>query len=238
LRRRSRRETARRGARIGTSPAAIVVAAGRGERAGSDPTLLPKQFRPVAGRPAVLWSIDVLARAGCSPIVVALPPDRLDAAAGLLGNTGVAFVAGGETRQHSVRNALEVVASDRILIHDGARPCVEEGLVSDVLAALSNADAVVPVLPVDDTLKEVDGEQVLSTFDRTRVRRVQTPQGFREEPLRAAHARAERDGFTGTDDAQLVERNGGRVVTVEGRLTNIKLTRPMDFAVAEMYLQR
>jgi 2-C-methyl-D-erythritol 4-phosphate cytidylyltransferase len=238
LRRGSRREASRRGPRIATSPAAIVVAAGRGERAGSDPSLPPKQLRHIAGRPAVAWSIDALARAGCAPIVVALPPDRLDAAGELVGASHVAFVAGGETRQHSVRNALEAVSSERIVIHDGARPCVTEELVTEVVAALERADAVVPVLAVDDTLKVVDGERVLDTIDRSMVRRVQTPQGFREGALRAAHDRAEREGFVGTDDAQLVERNGGTVITVAGRLTNLKLTRPQDFSVAEMYLGR
>lgn len=124
------------------------------------------------------------------------------------------------------------------MIHDGARPCVTEELVTEVVAALERADAVVPVLAVDDTLKVVDGERVLDTIDRSMVRRVQTPQGFREGALRAAHDRAEREGFVGTDDAQLVERNGGTVITVAGRLTNLKLTRPQDFSVAEMYLGR
>jgi 2-C-methyl-D-erythritol 4-phosphate cytidylyltransferase len=169
---------------------------------------------------------------------VALPPERVDAARELLGMSHVAFVAGGATRQDSVAHALEAISAERILIHDGARPCVTEDLVADVVAALAHADAVVPVLPVDDTLKEVDGERVLTTVDRTRVRRVQTPQGFREDALRAAHEAAKRDGFIGTDDAQLVERNGGKVITVDGRLTNLKLTRPQDFSVAEMYLAR
>jgi 2-C-methyl-D-erythritol 4-phosphate cytidylyltransferase len=170
--------------------------------------------------------------------VVALPPDRLDAAAELLGEQNVAFVAGGETRQHSVWNALEAIASDRILIHDGARPCLTEDLVHEVIAAIEHADAVVPVLPVDDTLKEVNGDTVISTVDRTRFRRVQTPQGFREAALRDAHEIARREGFIGTDDAQLIERNGGKVITIDGRPTNLKLTRPQDFAVAEMYLVR
>jgi 2-C-methyl-D-erythritol 4-phosphate cytidylyltransferase len=153
----------------------------------------------------------------------------------LLGNEGVAFVAGGETRQESVRNALEGIVADRIVIHDGARPFVKEDLVHRVLDALEGADAVIPVLPVDDTLKEIDGDRVLGTIDRNRVRRVQTPQAFRTEALRAAHEAASRDGFVGTDDAQLVERNGGRVVTVDGQWSNLKLTRPEDFAVADLY---
>ena len=162
----------------------------------------------------------------------------MDMSAQLIGSPDVAFVAGGDTRQDSVWNALEVVSSDRILIHDGARPCVSLSLVHKVLAKIDHADAVVPVLPVDDTLKEVEGENVIATVDRTRMRRVQTPQGFKGGPLREAHEVARRDGFVGTDDAQLVERNGGLVVTVEGSWDNLKLTRPDDFTIASMYLRR
>jgi 2-C-methyl-D-erythritol 4-phosphate cytidylyltransferase len=167
-----------------------------------------------------------------------LPPDRLDASADLLGATDVAFVAGGETRQDSVWNALDAVSTERTLIHDGARPLVTLDLIHDVLGALDDADAVVPVLPVDDTLKEVDGDRVKSTVDRSRLRRVQTPQGFRTEILRAAHDAARAVGFVGTDDAQLVERIDGRVVTVQGRFENLKLTRPDDFTIAELYRRR
>lgn len=179
-----------------------------------------------------------MAAAGCAPIVVALPPDRMEVADQLLGQSHVAFVPGGETRQESVWNALDAIASDTILIHDGARPVISLNLVWRVLEALEGADAVVPVLPVDDTLKEVDGDRVVSTIDRTRFRRVQTPQAFKAEALRSAHEVARSDGFTATDDAQLVERNGGRVVIVEGRFENLKLTRPDDFTIASMYLGR
>ena len=161
----------------------------------------------------------------------------MDLSEELLDRASVAFVAGGETRQDSVWNALDLVSSDRILIHDGARPCVPLALVHEVIAKLDDADAVVPVLPVDDTLKEVNGERVVATVDRDRLRRVQTPQGFRADALRAAHEAARAEGFVATDDAQLVERNGGRVVTVEGDWANLKLTRPDDFTIASMHLR-
>jgi 2-C-methyl-D-erythritol 4-phosphate cytidylyltransferase len=178
-----------------------------------------------------------MAAGGCSPIIVALPPEMMHESSRFIGAPNVAFVAGGETRQDSVWNALETLSTDRVVIHDGARPVVSVDLLKDVIAALDDADAVVPVLPVDDTLKEVDAESVVATIDRTRFRRVQTPQGFRAGPLREAHTRAREEGFVATDDAQLVERNGGRVVTVEGRFENLKLTRPVDFKIASMYLQ-
>ena len=161
----------------------------------------------------------------------------MDVARDLISGPNVAFVPGGETRQDSVRNALEAVSSDVILVHDGARPLVKRELVHAVILALGGADAVVPVLPVDDTLKEVQDGQVVRTPDRSRFRRIQTPQAFRADALRAAHEAALRDGFVATDDAQLVEMNGGRVVTVEGSRTNIKLTRPEDFEVAELYMR-
>lgn len=178
-----------------------------------------------------------MVQAGCTPVVVALPPDRMGVARELASGPHVAFVPGGETRQDSVRNALDAISSEVILVHDGARPLVKRELVHSVILALGDADAVVPVLPVDDTLKEVEGGRVLRTADRTRFRRIQTPQAFRAGALRAAHKAAERDGFVATDDAQLVEMNGGRVVTVDGSRTNIKLTRPEDFEVAELYMR-
>lgn len=184
------------------------------------------------------WAIDALLGSGCAPVVVALPSDGFGKTSGLLAREGVAFVPGGETRQDSVRNGLDAVTNERIVIHDGARPFAEPGLVRRVLDALDGADAAIPVLPVDDTLKEVDGDVVVRTMDRSVMRRVQTPQAFRAEPLRAAHEEARASGFVGTDDAQLIEMSGGRVVVVEGQPTNIKLTRPSDFEIAELYAQR
>lgn len=178
-----------------------------------------------------------MAAAGCAPIVVALPPEQMEVAGELTGSQQVAFVPGGETRQDSVWNALDAISAERILIHDGARPLVTLSLVHEVIAALDAADAVVPVLPVDDTLKEVDGERVVGTIDRSRFRRVQTPQGFRADILRAAHEAARAEGFVATDDAQLVERRGGNVVTIAGRFENLKLTRPDDFTIASLYLR-
>ncbi len=171
-------------------------------------------------------------------MIVALPPDRLAEASDLLKREGVAFVEGGETRQDSVRNALNAVTSDRIVIHDGARPFAEKTLVHRVITALEGADAVVPVLPVDDTLKEVNGDIVVRTIDRDVIRRIQTPQAFRAQPLRDAHDMALSRQMIGTDDAQLVEINGGRVVTVPGQASNLKLTRPEDFLTAELLARR
>ena len=166
-----------------------------------------------------------------------MPADLLEASESLT-REGVAFVAGGETRQDSVWNGLQAVTSERVVIHDGARPFARPELVERVLAALDDADGAIPVLAVDDTLKEVDGATVVRTVDRSVIRRVQTPQAFRAQPLRAAHERAAREGFVATDDAQLVEMFGGRVVAVEGQATNIKLTRPEDFEIAELYAKR
>lgn len=177
------------------------------------------------------WSVDVLVTAGCNPVVVVVPRDWVARVGAELEEAVV--VAGGDTRQASVRCGLDAIAADNVLVHDGARPFVTAALVRRVLDGLSSAPACVPALPIDETLKRADGDRVRATVDRTGLLRVQTPQAFRTAVLRSAHERAERDGFIGTDDAQLVERLGETVVVVDGEPANVKLTRAGDFAVAE-----
>ncbi|MEE1565192.1 MAG: 2-C-methyl-D-erythritol 4-phosphate cytidylyltransferase, partial [Acidimicrobiales bacterium] len=141
-----------------------------------------------------------------------------------------AVVAGGATRSASVRAGLAVVPGDAsiVLVHDGARPLASRGLFAAVVAAVRNgADAVVPGVPVSDSLRRVEG-----AVDRTGMFAVQTPQGFPAATLRAAHA----GGGDASDDATLVESNGGRVVVVEGEADNLKITRPVDLLVARELL--
>ena len=140
-----------------------------------------------------------------------------------------AVVAGGATRSASVRAGLGAVpdGTDAVLVHDAARPVPVHAVWRRVLDALvAGAEAVVPGVPVTDTLRELGGAAV----DRSRYVTVQTPQGFTVEALRRAHA----SGLDGTDDASLVEATGGKVLVVDGDPTNIKLTSPVDLAVAEL----
>lgn len=211
--------------------AAVIAAAGRGERAGG-----PKQFHPLRGRPLLSWCADLLA-ARCDQLIVAVPPDHVDEArAALASHPAALVVAGGDSRQSSVARALQHVDAPLVLVHDGARPLAGDALVERVLAALSaGARAVIPVLPVDETIKRAAKGYVVETLERAGLVAVQTPQGFDTPLLVEAHARAAADGFAGTDDAVLVERLGYEVLTVPGERANIKVTFPEDLALAEAY---
>ena len=216
-------------------PAAILAAGGRGERAASSGEGL-KQFRELAGRPLVTWSIDALRSAGCDPIVVVVPEEHLSDAAALLASYEVVLTSGGATRQASVVSGLDEISAETVVIHDGARPLVTEDLIKRALEPLDRYDGAIVGIPMDETLKRAEEDRVIGTVDRRDLWRVQTPQAFRTPVLRQAHERARADGFVGTDDAALVERNGGSVTLVKGSRLNIKVTYPEDFALAEALL--
>ncbi len=146
-------------------------------------------------------------------------------------------VKGGRTRQESVAAALEHVTSSAVVVHDAVRPLLTVELVRRVLAALQDADGAVAAVPVVETLKRADGRRVQETVARAGLWQAQTPQAFKTEALRAAHGRARRDGFAGTDDAQLIEKYGGSVALVEGSRRNIKITYPEDFVLAEAMMR-
>ena len=170
------------------------------------------------------WSLRT-ARDLTDGVVVVVPPDMLDEREPLAD----AVVAGGATRSASVGAGLRAVPdrADFVLVHDAARPVPVVHVWQRVIDALhAGADAVVPVIAVTDTLREVDG----GTVDRTRFSAVQTPQGFRTEVLRAAH----QDRDDGTDDASLVESRGVTITTVDGDPANIKITEPWHLAVADI----
>ena len=172
--------------------------------------------------------------AGCTEVVVAIPESLLERAAELLEDAeSVSVVAGGETRQDSVRNALAQVTAERVLVHDAARPIIDLKLVRDLIDALDGWDGAIAAVPVDETLKRVDGVAIVETVDRSNLWQAQTPQAFKTAVLKDAHARAAEDGMTATDDASLVERYGGRVRVMTGDRTNIKVTYPEDVLLAE-----
>jgi 2-C-methyl-D-erythritol 4-phosphate cytidylyltransferase len=155
--------------------------------------------------------------------------------------TEVRVTTGGETRQDSVRLALESLEPDVdvVLVHDAARPLAPSQLVDDVVQAVaSGAEAVIPALPVADTIKRVEDGRVVETLRRDALYAVQTPQGFARELLAKAHDAAVVDGFAGTDDASLVERVGATVAVIPGHPEASKVTRPGDLAAAEAVLAR
>ncbi|HET9160271.1 MAG TPA: bifunctional 2-C-methyl-D-erythritol 4-phosphate cytidylyltransferase/2-C-methyl-D-erythritol 2,4-cyclodiphosphate synthase [Caulobacteraceae bacterium] len=210
--------------------AAILVAAGSGVRAGPGAA---KQWRDLAGKPVLRWSAEALLNAGAKAVVVMVQPsDRALAETALTGLTGWYLADGGKTRTASVRNGLAALPlpSDAILIHDAARPLLEVKHIRALLAALSEADGAVPLLPVADTLKR--GADELHTVSRDGLSRAQTPQAFHAKVLRGAYA-ALADEEWATDDAAVVEAAGGRVIGVDGDPRLMKLTYPEDFAMAE-----
>jgi 2-C-methyl-D-erythritol 4-phosphate cytidylyltransferase len=195
---------------------AVVVAAGTGRRFGK-----PKQFEVLRGQSILDWSTRA-ATAACDHVVTVLPP-------------GEGGIAGGATRSESVRNGLAAVPEEAeiVVIHDAARPLATPALFEAVIAAVrGGADGAIPGVPVTDTIKLVDGARVVDTLDRSQLIAVQTPQAFRADILRKAHAA----GTDATDDAALVEAIGGTVVVVPGETANLKVTTPADLRVAEALL--
>lgn len=222
--------------------AAVIPAAGRGERLGPG---APKALRTLGGLPLVVHAVKAVAASPLVDIVVvAAPEEALDEMRAVLRTLDVpaevSVVAGGDTRVDSVARALLTLSPDVdiVLVHDAARPLVPVEVVTAVAQAVRDGkDAVIPVLPVVDTIKNVDLDgAVQATVDRDTLRIVQTPQGFRRELLQRAHAAS--DGAGITDDAGLVEALGYTVTTVPGHDEALKVTRPFDIYVAEAILAR
>lgn len=213
---------------------AVVPAAGSGERLAAG---APKAFVELCGRPMVQWALDGLRESGVvDRVVVAVPPDRTDEAKLILGDDAV-VVAGGADRTESVRLALAQAGDpDFVLVHDAARALTPPSLIVRVVRALeAGSDAVVPALPLTDTIKAVDANgTVIATPERAGLRAVQTPQGFRAAILRRAYARVSDGGFT--DDASMVEQFGGQVQVVDGDPLAFKITTPLDLRLAEAVL--
>jgi 2-C-methyl-D-erythritol 4-phosphate cytidylyltransferase len=217
------------------SAAAILLAAGRGERLGSD---VPKAFAELDGRPLLLHSLDVVRSSpGITSIVVAAPPGWEGRVQALVGD-GSRVVTGGETRQGSVAAALEAIGEQEdagvVVCHDVARPLATASLFQAVVGALDGFDGAIPVIPIVDTLKRVKEDEVVETVSRAGLVRVQTPQAFGWAALTRAHRDADLGGEDATDDAMLLERVGLRVAAVPGEPDNIKVTTPADLRLAAL----
>jgi 2-C-methyl-D-erythritol 4-phosphate cytidylyltransferase len=213
---------------------ALILAAGRGERLGFD---RPKALVPLAGRPLLQWSVDVLEQVSAiQRIVLALPAD-VKAPAGTIG------VEGGAVRSQSVSLALAAAGdgpdSELVLVHDAARPLLTVELIEATLAAAEGegVDAAIAAAPVTDTIKQAGADgTVTRTLDRAGLWAVQTPQVFRRETLVRALDVPHDVLAQATDDAWLVERAAGVVVLVPAPPENLKVTTPLDLALAEMLL--
>lgn len=217
----------------------LIVAGGRGTRMGGPQ---PKQFLELAGRPVLMHTLEAFDRWDASArLIVVLPEDQIETWKRLCEahafDRAHRVVAGGETRFHSVRNGLDVVASDGLIaVHDGVRPLVAPSIIAACFAAAADGGAAVPVVPVVESVREVDADGGSRPVDRARLRVVQTPQVFRADVLRAAYRLPYDPRFT--DDASVVEASGMAVRLVPGNRENIKLTTPMDLLLAEQLMRR
>lgn len=220
--------------------AAILLAAGRGERLGAGH---PKALITVWGKSLLAHVLDTVAAVPeIEGFVVTAPPGREEEITRAVGAAAgcIAVVTGGETRQASVRHGLAALPPeyDTVVCHDVARPLATPELFRAVLARLEEADGVVPVVPIPDTVKRLEMGRVRRTIPRKGLAAAQTPQAFRREALEEAHEAARATGAAATDDAALLERGRYRLVAVRGETDNVKVTRPEDVGYAEMMLER
>ncbi|AEG82360.1 MULTISPECIES: 2-C-methyl-D-erythritol 4-phosphate cytidylyltransferase [Corynebacterium] len=223
---------------------AIVAAAGKGKRLGAE---LPKAYVPLRGKALLVRSVQAMLTSGIvDEVIVIISPEMQDYAERILGQAGllpspeipVRLVHGGEERADSVWCGLQSLPDKDavVLIHDSARALTPPGMIARVArAVLEGAEAVIPVLPVADTIKEVDGTTVLRTPVRSSLRAVQTPQGFDLAQLRAANLAyfEQQPEFIATDDASLMEWFGVNVQCVQGDPMAFKVTTPLDYALAK-----
>ena len=216
---------------------AIIVAGGSGTRFGAE---VPKQFLELGGRPVLMRTISAF-RGGFSDVIVTLPEGQMALWRELCERYGFAVphrvVAGGETRWHSVKNALDSIGDisdvDIIAVHDGVRPLVTAEVISRTVEAARRDGAAIPVVMLNDSVRQVE-KGASHALDRSTLRAVQTPQVFDARVLMAAYGQPFESTFT--DDASVVERAGHSVTLVEGDPQNLKITRPMDLALAEYLL--
>jgi 2-C-methyl-D-erythritol 4-phosphate cytidylyltransferase len=215
----------------------VIVAAGTSTRVGGTEL---KQFRWVAGKPMLLHSLQTfMARPDVVSVVCVVPREYVADPPPWIFQCNVdrlLLSIGGRTRTESVRNGLDDLPNEAVvaLVHDAARPLVDDAVIDRVVARVRAGECAVPALPVVDTIKEVDGEaRVVQTLDRERLRRIQTPQGFPREVIHRVHRDARTAGVTATDDAGLCERLGVPVVTVQGSERAMKVTEESDFERVE-----
>lgn len=216
---------------------AIIVAGGKGLRMGSD---VPKQFLPINGLPVLMHTIKRFREYdNALKIILVLPKEQHEYWDELCKNyhftAAYAVADGGETRFHSVKNGLALIPDGTegvVGVHDGVRPFPSVGVISNCYETARTAKAVIPVVPVVETLRHIVGAGVTETVARSDYRLVQTPQTFDIQLLKRAYDQPYRDSFT--DDASVVESIGAKVTLVEGNSENIKITTPVDLRMARI----
>ena len=222
-----------------TNRYAVILAAGEGRRMHSD---LPKQFMELDGKPILRHTLErFLAFDPQIRLIVVLPAERIEYWKEYCSHTGfrpaMRLVAGGLTRFHSVQNALEFVPEDALVaIHDGVRPLLSVDFLSELFAAAERKEAVIPVLPLVESVRELQGAGLSRAVDRSRFVSVQTPQVFHADLLKRAYAQPYVPTFT--DDASVVESMGIKISLCDGRRENLKITTPEDLVLARAIISR
>jgi len=221
---------------------AIIAAAGIGNRMASD---RPKQFLELAGTPIIFHTLQRFEECdSIQEVIVVLPADESAGFLSLAGKYGLRKLAkvvpGGRTRADSVKRGLLSIRSataEIVAVHDGVRPFVSVDEIDATVAAAQQNGAAILVTRVTDTIKHVDGERIVETFDRTELRHALTPQCFRYDLLRRAFDNVDVSDASLTDESAMIERLGERVAVVEGSSRNIKITTPLDLLIGESYLK-
>jgi 2-C-methyl-D-erythritol 4-phosphate cytidylyltransferase len=223
--------------------AAVLVAAGRGVRMGGGK---PKQYLPLAGKPVLVQTLNrFLSCNAIDAVNLVVAQNEIDTVRSLLFplhsvNKKIDLVVGGDSRRSSVFNGLQAIEAREgiVLIHDGVRPLISQRLIKACIRGARQWGACIPALAVNDTLKQVDDDNLVqSTVPRRGLQLVQTPQAFELSLIRKAHQQAMAENWQVTDDASLVERLGGRVKVIPGMPENIKITTPDDLRLAEILLK-
>ncbi|MFE4813944.1 2-C-methyl-D-erythritol 4-phosphate cytidylyltransferase [Peribacillus simplex] len=218
----------------------VIPAAGQGKRmkAGKN-----KLFIELSGIPIIVYTLRVFEEdPDCRGIILSINPAEKDYFSQLIAAYGLKkvkkLVMGGKERQQSVYNGLQHAGEEIILVHDGARPFINLGQISELTTAASLHGGAVIAVPVKDTIKKASNNKVVETVERSSLWAVQTPQAFRVSILKSAYEQAEAEAFLGTDDASLLERINEQVVIIEGNYDNIKITTQEDIYFAEAILHK
>ncbi|MEY8193073.1 2-C-methyl-D-erythritol 4-phosphate cytidylyltransferase [Peribacillus simplex] len=218
----------------------VIPAAGQGKRmkAGKN-----KLFIELSGIPIIVYTLRVFEEdPDCRGIILSINPTEKDYFSQLIAAYGLKkvkkLVVGGKERQQSVYNGLQHAGEEIVLVHDGARPFINVGQISELTTAASLHGGAVIAVPVKDTIKKASNNKVVETVERSSLWAVQTPQAFRVSILKSAYEQAEAEAFLGTDDASLLERINEQVVIIEGNYDNIKITTQEDLYFAEAILHK
>ncbi|WP_347940985.1 2-C-methyl-D-erythritol 4-phosphate cytidylyltransferase [Peribacillus simplex] len=218
----------------------VIPAAGQGKRmkAGKN-----KLFIELSGIPIIVYTLRVFEEdPDCRGIILSINPAEKDYFSQLIAAYGLKkvkkLVMGGKERQQSVYNGLQHAGEEIVLVHDGARPFINVGQISELTTAASLNGGAVIAVPVKDTIKKASNNKVVETVERSSLWAVQTPQAFRVSILKSAYEQAEAEAFLGTDDASLLERINEQVVIIEGNYDNIKITTQEDLYFAEAILHK